>query len=206
KGVKDIYTILIVDDIKENRTLLDQMLSRYGFNIKQAQNCNEAIQIFENKKIDLIFMDILMPLIDGIETTKRIRNLPQGRDIPIIAVSAHAYKKDKEEAIKAGVNSFLTKPIQNDLIVQAIEKHLNIEFIYEQNINENQKFDLSNISTLLLTQVLQSCKTLDTKTIESLIATQDCDKVLCAQIKEYLHNYNFQNITLLCEDLLSKKR
>jgi len=204
-GPKDVYTILVVDDIKENRMLIDQMLSLYGFKIKQAQNCEEAIQIFKNHQIDLIFMDILMPSIDGIETSKRIRNLSKGKDIPIIAVSAHAFKKDEEIAIKAGINSFLTKPIQRELIVQTIQQYLKIEFIYEENIQENQKFDLKNISEELLLQIKRACKTLDTKTIEALINTKDCDKLLYSQIKNYLLSYNFQNISYLCEKLLSKK-
>ncbi|GEM_PF-2455125 len=204
-GIKDVYTILIVDDIKENRTLLDQMLSRYGFKVVQAQNCTEALQVFENNQIDLIFMDILMPEINGIETSKQIRNLSKGKDIPIIAVSAHAFKKDKEEAMKADINSFLTKPIQSELIEETLKEYLSLEFIYEETIIENHKFDLEKIPKKLLFEINEASKTLDRKTIEFLINTEDCEELLNQKIKDYLKTYKFQKISLLCEKLLLRE-
>ena len=91
-------TILVVDDIKENRDLITWLLESYNFKTLQASSGIEALEIYKKEKIDLIFMDILMEGMNGIETILAIRQ--KDKKIPIIALSANVFEEDKNEAIK----------------------------------------------------------------------------------------------------------
>ena len=132
KKFQDEKTILVVDDIKENRDLIVQLLAFYGFKTLQANSGLLALKLFEKEKIDLIFMDILMEDLDGLETTKIIRKKQNNSNIPIIALSANVFEEDIKQAIKAGANDFLPKPVEEKDILSMLKKYLNIEFEYEE--------------------------------------------------------------------------
>ena len=145
-GVKNenfTKTILVVDDIKENRDLIVLLLNSYGFKTLQANSGLEALKLYDEEKIDLIFMDILMENLDGLETTKQIRSKENGKNIPIIALSANVYDEDKKEALKSGANDFLPKPVEEKDILLILEKYLKIELEYENEKNED-KIDMKN--------------------------------------------------------------
>ncbi|WP_448789397.1 ATP-binding protein [Bacteroides graminisolvens] len=111
KGYKEdneADTILIAEDMDSNFELLDAILSS-TYNLIRARDGIEAVSLFNDKKPDLILMDIKMPNMDGLDATRIIRELSP--DIPIIALSAYAYKQDTEEALAAGCNDFLAKPL-----------------------------------------------------------------------------------------------
>lgn len=104
--------ILIVDDDMRNVFALSKLLSEKGMKILKAENGEKALEIIESEKgIDLILMDIMMPVMDGYETTRRIRQKEEFYQIPIIAVTAKAMKKDYEECIAAGASDYLPKPV-----------------------------------------------------------------------------------------------
>lgn len=145
-GVKNenfTKTILVVDDIKENRDLIVLLLNSYGFKTLQANSGLEALKLYDEEKIDLIFMDILMENLDGLETTKQIRNKKNGKNIPIIALSANVYDEDKKEALNSGANDFLPKPVEEKDILLILQKYLKIELEYENEKNED-KIDMKN--------------------------------------------------------------
>ena len=145
-GVKNenfTKTILVVDDIKENRDLIVLLLNSYRFKTLQANSGLEALKLYDEEKIDLIFMDILMENLDGLETTKQIRSKKNGKNIPIIALSANVYDEDKKEALKSGANDFLPKPVEEKDILLILEKYLKIELEYENEKNED-KIDMKN--------------------------------------------------------------
>ncbi|MBF0276614.1 MAG: response regulator [SAR324 cluster bacterium] len=121
--------VLIVEDNKMNQTLIDVMLKNLGFQIKFADN--GAIGIEKALKLhaaghppDLILMDIQMPVMDGKEASRKIREHPDLRDIPIVALSADAYSEQQEEALASGIDAYLTKPVQIDQLLPLLEKHL----------------------------------------------------------------------------------
>ena len=110
-------TILIAEDNESNYYLLEMILLG-SHNILWAKNGKEAIEIAENKSVDLVLMDLKMPVMDGLEATRRIREFSK---IPIIAVSADAYEADKIVAFEAGCNGFLQKPIGGIEVLEKIE-------------------------------------------------------------------------------------
>jgi PAS domain S-box-containing protein len=124
-------TILIVDDKKENRTILMDLLSPIGFIVFEASDGNDCLIKTEKYKPDLIFMDLRMPGLDGIETTKQIRMENKVEGIVILAVSASAFESDRDLSIEAGCNDFIAKPFREEKIFQAIEKFMDLKWIYE---------------------------------------------------------------------------
>ena len=106
--------ILIVDDDMRNSFALSKLLSEKGLIVKIAQNGQKALDLLAVEPIDLVLMDIMMPIMDGYETTRRIRNHPELNGLPVLALTAKAMKGDKEKCIEAGANDYLPKPIDVD--------------------------------------------------------------------------------------------
>jgi CheY-like chemotaxis protein len=120
--------ILVVEDNLDNRRILVYRLKRIGeFDIVEASNGEEALAIVQTPPPpDLIFMDLKMPVMDGWEATKKIRQLEFGRDIPIIALTAQAMAGDEQKALAAGCDDYLAKPIVDLSVVRTkMERLLN---------------------------------------------------------------------------------
>ncbi|WP_455671802.1 response regulator [Phocaeicola sp.] len=114
-------TILVAEDNQSNYDLIDAMIGK-TYKLVHANDGMEAITFYDQYRPNLILMDIKMPNLDGLDATRTIREL--STDVPIIAVSAYAYEKDKAAAIESGCNEFLTKPISADLLKTTINKYL----------------------------------------------------------------------------------
>lgn len=104
-------TVLLVEDTEDNRFMLRRLLEMTGYRVVEAMNGEEAVKLAELETPQLILMDLSLPVIDGLAATRLIRKLPQMASTPIIAVSAHDTSDFQSEAIKAGCNSYVTKPI-----------------------------------------------------------------------------------------------
>jgi len=115
--------ILLVEDHPVNQRVILLMLKKMNLSVTLAVKGEEALKMIREKEFDLILMDVRMPVLDGIETTKIIRDPEsdiKNKDIPIIALTALAMQEDAERCLKAGMDRFLTKPIHPDKIVYAI--------------------------------------------------------------------------------------
>ncbi len=124
-------TILIADDEPQNRHLLIDMLSPYGFELHEAGNGQDCIEQSQRLKPDLILMDSKMPVMDGLEACKQIRNTAEIKQINIIAISANAYPHHRQQCLDAGANDFLAKPIQLQQLLYMIAGYTGIEPVYE---------------------------------------------------------------------------
>jgi HAMP domain-containing protein/signal transduction histidine kinase/CheY-like chemotaxis protein len=110
--------VLIVDDDVRNLFALTTVFERFNINVITAESGQEAIQILnENQKIDMVLMDIMMPEMDGYETTQRIRRENKNSTLPIIAVTAKAMKGDRQKCIEAGASDYITKPVKIDQLL-----------------------------------------------------------------------------------------
>ncbi len=118
---EDILTgknVLIVDDDVRNLFALTTVFERFNINVITAESGQEAIQILgENPRIDMVLMDIMMPEMDGYETTQRIRREHKNNTLPIIAVTAKAMKGDRQKCIEAGASDYITKPVKIDQLL-----------------------------------------------------------------------------------------
>ncbi|MFZ4539596.1 ATP-binding protein, partial [Propionivibrio sp.] len=126
-----IYRALIVEDQLENQLLLTQLLENVGIQVKTANNGKEGVALFQSWHPHLIWMDRRMPLMDGMEATKAIRQLPEGKAVKIVAVTASAFVEQREEMLQAGMDDFLRKPYRANEIYEALTKHLGLQFIYK---------------------------------------------------------------------------
>ncbi len=121
KQMASAPTILVVDDNAANLLLATSLLNEYGLNVVQAHSGKKAIEMALSERPDLILMDIQMPDMDGLEATRRIRNLsPFFEDLPIIALTAHALPEEGNKFLQAGLNDLLTKPFDEQKLAKLI--------------------------------------------------------------------------------------
>jgi CheY-like chemotaxis protein len=113
--------VLVVDDDIKNVFVLSTALEEHGAKVIDAQNGQEALDILGDKTIDLVLMDIMMPVMDGYTAIKKIRENPQTKNLPVIALTAKALKEDREKCIAAGADDYLAKPVDYDMLIGLVE-------------------------------------------------------------------------------------
>ncbi|WP_118184574.1 ATP-binding protein [Paraburkholderia phosphatilytica] len=122
-------TILVVDDVAENRAVAVDMLGQLGFEMAEAGDGEEALEKALALRPALVLMDVVMPGMDGLEATRRLRAMPAFHDLPIVAVSAGASGSDAAKSLAAGANAFLTKPVDFRELLSQVAALLDIEWI-----------------------------------------------------------------------------
>ncbi len=130
---QDQPRILVVDDKEANRQVLAQILESVGFQTREAVNGEEAIRVFQQWSPDAILTDIRMPVMDGLEATRRIKALPGGAETPIVAVSASVFEEDRAEILAAGCDDFLRKPVREEQVFETFARHLRVHYVYEES-------------------------------------------------------------------------
>jgi signal transduction histidine kinase/ABC-type nitrate/sulfonate/bicarbonate transport system substrate-binding protein/DNA-binding NarL/FixJ family response regulator len=130
-------TILIVDDIKDNRKLVSSTLDRYNLDIIEAKNGQDAIESLKNIKVDLIFLDIKMPVMDGYEAAKIIKNDQKLKNIPLIALTASAMGEDLQKINEYKFDGYLRKPVSSDDILEQLSRFLKYESFDTQIVTQN---------------------------------------------------------------------
>jgi PAS domain S-box-containing protein len=123
--------VLIVDDVVENRAVVVNMLGQIGFEMTEAASGREGLEKAQDLQPDLILMDIVMPEMGGLEATRRLRQLPAQKDVPIIAVSASTSGGDQESSVAAGMSAFQPKPIDFGLLLAQIASLLKLSWTYK---------------------------------------------------------------------------
>jgi CheY-like chemotaxis protein/HPt (histidine-containing phosphotransfer) domain-containing protein len=121
-GTQELH-ILLADDNAVNRKVLQHMLGRLGHHVSMASTGQEAIDMATSNRYDLIFMDMMMPVVDGLEATRQIRASESGkRRTPIIAVTANVERTDEQACANAGMDAFLTKPFTLNQVRHSIDR------------------------------------------------------------------------------------
>ncbi len=118
--------VLLVEDNKVNQTLALRLLEKQGFHVSVAPNGQVALGALAQGAFDVVLMDVQMPVMDGFEATRRIRDGEQaaGGRMPVVAMTAHALKGDRERCLAAGMDGYITKPIRGEELFAAIEEAL----------------------------------------------------------------------------------
>ncbi|HYE49332.1 MAG TPA: response regulator [Azospirillaceae bacterium] len=117
-------TILLVEDNDINRDMLGRRLVRKGFEVVFAIDGLEGVRLAAERAPDLILMDMSLPVMDGWEATRRIKQAPETGAIPVIALTAHAMSTDREKALEAGCDDYDTKPVELPRLLSKIERLL----------------------------------------------------------------------------------
>jgi two-component system, cell cycle response regulator DivK len=116
--------ILVVEDQEDNRQILRDLLGNAGYDMFEAENGEEALATLGKQRPDLILMDIQLPIMDGYETTRRIKANPDLKDIPIIVVTSYALSGDEGKARDAGCDAYVTKPYSPRALLAKIKEFL----------------------------------------------------------------------------------
>ena len=141
-----VYRLLIVEDQWENSLLLLKLLTSVGFEVKEARNGQEAVELWEEWEPHLILMDMRMPVMNGYEATQKIKATAKGQSTVIIAVTGFAFEENRADILSIGCDDFVSKPFQTDVVFAKISQHLGVRYIYQDS--EQQSSDLSEISEL----------------------------------------------------------
>ena len=196
------FKILVVDDMETNREFLAQFLAPLGFLIEEAANGIEAIEAFENWSPDLILMDLRMPEMNGFEAIERIRSLPDRTKVPIIAVTAHAFEEERLEILRRGADDVLRKPLNAQLLLSALQRHLGVEYEYDETTEatklagagvahmEDHRQALQSLPRGVAENMKSAVEKLDVKGMEALIEAlpsenDDLGKVLRQLVEDF---------------------
>jgi len=124
--------VLVVDDVAENRALVNNFLVPLGFETFEAENGRVSLEKARALRPDLILMDTVMPVMDGLEATRELRRQPELAAVPVVSVSAIASSADRSRSLAAGANTFLVKPIDLDALTSEVGLLLNLSWIYDE--------------------------------------------------------------------------
>ena len=116
--------ILIADDLRENRTLMKDVLTYYGYEVIETQDGAEAVRLTKEHMPALVFMDVQMPVMDGIAAMKMLKADPETKNIKIISLSGFAMDTEKAQFLSAGFDDYISKPIDIRKLPALIQKHL----------------------------------------------------------------------------------
>ena len=116
--------VLVIEDNEQNRYLVSFILKKNGYQVIAARDGLEGLNKAKEEKPDLILVDIRLPVMDGYEVTRQLRDLPEFKDVPIIALTAYAMKGDQEKTLKAGCDSYIPKPIIPEEFIKIVDSYL----------------------------------------------------------------------------------
>mgnify|MGYP003335873458 FL=1 len=115
-----LFRSLVVEDNVVNQFVATEVLGELGLQVEIAGSGREAISMVRTSAFDLVLMDVQMPEMDGLATTRALRSLPEGKVIPIIAMTASALEEDSERCLAAGMDAFLSKPIDEERLIEVV--------------------------------------------------------------------------------------
>ncbi|WP_367274827.1 PAS domain S-box protein [Microcoleus sp. CAWBG556] len=206
------YRLLIVDDKPLNRQLLVKLLSPLGFLLREANNGQEAVDIFRDWEPHLIWMDMRMPVMDGYEATKQIKTTTGGQATAIVALTASVLEEERAVILSTGCDDFMRKPFREEDIFAAMGKHLGVRYIYEEptevsmgGAGESSQDVLTpeaiaSLSPDWRVQFKQNILSVDMEAIASSIAQiGTINPSLAATLQDCINNFEYDRILTIIE-------
>jgi CheY-like chemotaxis protein/nitrogen-specific signal transduction histidine kinase len=203
--------ILVVDDHVENRDWLMKLLSSIGFSVESADNGQAAIRTWESWKPRLILMDVHMPVMDGLEATRRIKADPRGKETAIVILTASALDEDRRAVAQTGADDFIAKPCREEDLLEKIRALLDLAYDYE-DVGEADSKPLAGIAALgsalaqlplELVEELRNATSIGNKRLlDSLIlkVPQAGDAAAARSLQELADKYQYDDLTRLLEE------
>jgi CheY-like chemotaxis protein len=118
------FTVLVVEDNPDNLLIYSTILRHSGFTVFEARDGQEGLETARREHPGLILMDVSIPVVDGLEVTRRLKADPETRDIPIVALTAHALVTDEQRALDAGCDGYIAKPAEPRAVVATVKGYL----------------------------------------------------------------------------------
>lgn len=209
-GSGEALRVLVVDDEANNRGWLISLLKIVGFDTREAENGETAIRVWEEWRPRLILMDMRMPGMDGMETTRRIRSLPGGRETAIVALTASAMDENRRAAIASGVDDFLSKPCMEEELFRKAGKYLSLSYSFEEEKPEPKELvvlesaadvDVCGKLPAEMISALQHAVVTGKKSLlDDLIdKTANLDSRAAQRMRQLADSYNYDALMLLLE-------
>ena len=185
------YRILVVDDNYNNRLLAAKLLMQVGFEVAEAENGKQALEMATQWQPQLILMDMRMPIMDGYEATRLIKQDTLGKSIKVIALTASAFESKRSATLKAGCDDYLRKPFRENQLLDKISQQLGVEYIYEDNqLDPNSEKNSSEKSENHLTSDSLAMMNLEWRENFRKAATELDEPKLRDLINQIPENYN----------------
>jgi PAS domain S-box-containing protein len=212
------YRILVVDDAKESRLVISQLLTSIGFAVREATNGQEAIAQWQEWQPQLIFMDMRMPIMDGYEATRVIKATIYHKPPIIIALTANAFEEQRAAMIQAGCDDLINKPFREEILLEKLSEYLGVRYLYQEENNQLAKVKhtttediltptdllhlLSQISPEWLTQLYHAAaQCSDDMILDLLNQIPSNNPVLKKFLSDLAHNFQFERIMELIEQV-----
>jgi predicted ATPase/CheY-like chemotaxis protein len=206
------YRLLIAEDQPENKLLIHKILEPLGFELFDAMNGEEALTQYAQWQPDLIWMDMRMPVMDGLEATRRIRASENGQNVRIVALTAHALEDERLEILKAGCDDVVRKPYRENELFDALSKYLGVRFVYQaqtpvtvmpEHKKEIDPAQLQQLPLHLLEKLQTAFMLLDEDLcLEIAGIISDKNHVLGGQIRTMTEKFQHDKLLKLIEPLL----
>ncbi len=197
------YRILIVEDQRDNQLLLSKLMQSVGLQVKMAENGEQAVQLFQSWQPHFIWMDRRMPVMDGMQATQHIRQLPNGKQVKIIALTASAFDEERNEVLAIGMDDFVRKPFRASEIYDCLSKHLGVQYLYQDTVKPQQKADtltsekLAVLPQALRQQLRDALESLDSTRITAIISKiSETEAELASTLSNLTKNYDYQPILI----------
>ncbi|MCI5210005.1 MAG: response regulator, partial [Candidatus Electrothrix sp. ATG2] len=191
------FRVLIAEDNPDNLAILHKLLEDVGFIVRAAHNGAEAVQYFQEWKPCFIWMDRRMPVMDGLTATRKIRDLPGGRKVKIVALTASVFKEQREEILNGGADDFVGKPFIPSEIFDCMSTHLDLRFQYLEQNEEVKKaaIDITALEQLpvdLLQKLHKAFVLLDRDlALDEIGVVANINPALAETLAEYVDNMEF---------------
>lgn len=207
------YRILVVDDYWENRQVLVKLLTPLGFAVKEAENGQVAVEVWEQWQPDLIWMDMRMPVMNGYEATTQIRSQIKGQATTIIALTASTLEEEHAIVLSAGCDDFVRKPFLEQVIFEKMANYLGVQYVYEETAphqpETSQSLGKFSAESLLvmpqewLEKLHRAASQLNENAIARLLAEVPKEHfLLVKEIEDYVSDFEFEQIINLVEEAL----
>lgn len=196
------YRILIAEDQPENQILLSRLMTGIDFEVKLVANGEECVEAFRIWHPDLIWMDRHMPVMDGVEATRRIRELPEGKRVKIVAVTASAFKEQQQELMDAGMDDFVAKPYRFAEIYACLARQLGVRYVYRMPKATDPggavalvPSALKALSADVRAGLRAAAEALDMDSMNAVIAQiSSTDRLLGRALSHHARNFNYAGI------------
>jgi signal transduction histidine kinase/DNA-binding response OmpR family regulator len=206
---QDIFRILVAEDMEDNRLLLVELLKAAGFDVREAVNGREALELFEQWRPHFIWMDIRMPEMDGLEATRRIKQSAAGRATVVAAITAHAMEEEKQQILAAGCDDFVRKPYRAQEIFEVMARHLGLRYAYEGQPapqpcpGNGGQFSAAQYRALpadLRNELYQAILLLDTaRTLSAIREIAELDAAMAVMLETLANNLDYDRLLALLE-------
>lgn len=200
--------VLVVEDNEESRTLLVSLLQLAGFKTREAENGVKAVKLFEEFSPHFIWMDIRMPVMGGLEATRRIKAAPSGDSVKIAALTASVLEEERESVLAAGCDDFVRKPCRESALFEVMARHLGLKYLYDEESEEPSPAPETELNSQKLAALpadlrgglLNAVLELDTaRTLDMAAKIAQQDAALGGALKELAENLEFDRLLALLE-------